>query len=185
MFWSGISICLFQLPWTIADWKWSRMGCQISVDPSWLWTRLWCVPCIEMVRRIQEQPTRRVWSNEPGGARNAGTQSWWGRGSRARLVVFAIEVGGRWSPELQSYVAQFAKSKARKHPFFLQRRFEQAWWMWWGGFFACTVEQAVATCLLDLRCVHGANGQHSSWCRRSRRTGTWGWRLSVKAGLGA
>ena len=37
-----------------------------------------------------------------------------GRGSRARLVVLAVEVGGRWSPELQTFVAQLAKSKARE-----------------------------------------------------------------------
>ena len=81
-----------------------------------------------------------------------------GRGSRARLVVLAIEVGGRWSPELQSFVAQLAKSKAREQPFLLQKRFEQAWRMRWGAFLACAAAKAVATCLLELRCAHGADG---------------------------
>ena len=63
-----------------------------------------------LVRRTQEQPTRTEWcSNEPGGARNAGTQRWWAE-EVERVVVLAIEVGGRWSPELQSFVAQLAKS---------------------------------------------------------------------------
>ena len=72
-----------------------------------------------------------------------------GRGSRARLVVLAIEIGGRWSPELQTFVAQLAESKARKQPFLLQKRFEQTRQMRWGAFLAC---------LLDLRCAHGADG---------------------------
>ena len=36
--------------------------------------------------------------------------------SRARLVVLAVEVGGRWSPASRSFLAQFAKaSLVRKH----------------------------------------------------------------------
>ena len=37
-----------------------------------------------------------------------------GPGSRARLVVLALEVGGRWSPETRTFVAQLAKAKARR-----------------------------------------------------------------------
>ena len=81
-----------------------------------------------------------------------------GRGSRARLVVLAIEVGGRWSLELQTSVAQLAKSKAREQPLLQHKRFEQAWRMRWEAFFACAAAKAVATCLLDLRCAHGADG---------------------------
>ena len=61
--------------------------------------------------------------------------------------------------ELQSFVAQLAKSEVREQLFFLQKRFEQAWRMRWGAFFACTAANAVATILLDLRCatvqIHG------------------------------
>ena len=67
-----------------------------------------------------------------------------GRGSRARLVVLAIEVGGRWSPELQTFVARLAKSKAREQPFLLQKRFEQAWQMRWGAFLACAAWEVEA-----------------------------------------
>ena len=34
-----------------------------------------------------------------------------GPGSRARLVVLALEVGGKWSPERRTFVAQLAKAK--------------------------------------------------------------------------
>ena len=81
-----------------------------------------------------------------------------GPGSRARLVVLAVEVGGRWSPETRNFVAQLAKSKARQEPRLLQKRDEQAWRMRWGAILACAAAKAVATCLLDLRCAHGSDG---------------------------
>ena len=81
-----------------------------------------------------------------------------GPGCRSRLVVLAVEVGGRWSPETRTFVAQLAKSKARQEPRLLQKRVEQAWRIWWGAILACAAAKAVATCLLDLRCAHGSDG---------------------------
>ena len=37
-----------------------------------------------------------------------------GPGSRARLVMLALEVGGRWSLETRTFVAQLARAKARR-----------------------------------------------------------------------
>ena len=39
-----------------------------------------------------------------------------GPGARARLVVLALEVGGRWSAEAKSFVGQLAKARARSEP---------------------------------------------------------------------
>ena len=36
--------------------------------------------------------------------------------SRARLVVLAMEVGGRWSPEALTFIRLLAKAKARHEP---------------------------------------------------------------------
>ena len=36
-----------------------------------------------------------------------------GRNRRARLVVLGVEVGGRWSQEMQQFVSQLARAKAR------------------------------------------------------------------------
>ena len=36
-----------------------------------------------------------------------------GLNRRARLVVLAIEVGGRWSQETRTFLSQVAKAKAR------------------------------------------------------------------------
>ena len=45
-----------------------------------------------------------------------------GRGARARLVVLALEVAGRWSHEAKTFVNLLARAKARSEPHVLQRR---------------------------------------------------------------
>ena len=81
-----------------------------------------------------------------------------GPGSRARLVVLALDVSGRWSAESCTFISQLAKAKARREPRLLQRRAEQAWMMRWGAILSCAAAKAVATCLLGLSCAHGSDG---------------------------
>ena len=52
--------------------------------------------------------------------------------ARARLVVLAGEIGGRWSPETRTFVGLLAKAKAREVPVVLRKRVEWAWWRRWG-----------------------------------------------------
>ena len=52
---------------------------------------------------------------------------------RARLVVLAAEVGGRWSEETRSFVSQLAKAKARSAPRVLAGRTRQAWQHRWAS----------------------------------------------------
>ena len=47
-------------------------------------------------------------------------------GRRARLVVFAVEVGGRWSEEAKIFIRLLARARVRSEPRLLQRRLEQA-----------------------------------------------------------
>ena len=77
---------------------------------------------------------------------------------RARLVVLAVEVGGRWSNETQSFIAQLARAKARGETEVMRRRAEQSWRLRWGSFLACTVARAVASTLLQLPGANGADG---------------------------
>ena len=44
---------------------------------------------------------------------------------RARLVVLAVEVGGRWSDETRSFLSQLAGAKARGETSLMRRRAEQ------------------------------------------------------------
>ena len=41
----------------------------------------------------------------------------------------------------------------------MQRRFEQAWRLWWGSMLACASARAVASSLLEFRRPHGADGE--------------------------
>ena len=46
------------------------------------------------------------------------------RSRRCRLVVFALEIGGRWSPEATSFLRMLAHTKARAAPNILRRAVE-------------------------------------------------------------
>ena len=78
--------------------------------------------------------------------------------SRARLVVLAGEVGGRWSEETQTFLHILARAKARSEPPILRKRVEQAWRMRWAATLACSAARAFATSILDLRVGGGADG---------------------------
>ena len=45
-----------------------------------------------------------------------------GEGGRARFVVLAAEVGGRWSKETATFLAALAKARAESSPLILQGR---------------------------------------------------------------
>ena len=78
--------------------------------------------------------------------------------ARSRLVVFGVEVGGRWSGESQSFISQLARARARGEQPILRRRAEQAWRIRWGSMVSCVVARAVASSLLGLPRALGADG---------------------------
>ena len=63
---------------------------------------------------------------------------------RARLVVLASEVGGRWSEETWAFVRQLAKAKSRSVPRILVGRARQAWQHRWSSMLACASARAFA-----------------------------------------
>ena len=67
-------------------------------------------------------------------------------GARARLVVLALEVGGRWSQEANTFVKLLAKAKVRSELAVVQRRMEQAWRLRWSSILACAAARAFAGC---------------------------------------
>ena len=77
---------------------------------------------------------------------------------RARLVVLATEVGGRWSEETRAFVQQLAKAKSRSVPRILVGRARQAWQHRWSSMLACASARAFALSLLDRRPVSGSDG---------------------------
>ena len=77
---------------------------------------------------------------------------------RARLVVLAGEIGGRWSEETRKFLSLLAKAKARSEPPILKRRAEQAWRMRWGAILSCAAARAFAASLLELKHGGGVDG---------------------------
>ena len=51
--------------------------------------------------------------------------------NRAGLVVLAMEVGGKWSPEDLTFIRVLARANARLEPNLKRKRVEQAWRMRW------------------------------------------------------
>ena len=94
---------------------------------------------------------------------------------RAQLVVIAMEVGGRWSPETRSFFSQLARARARGERPLLRLRVEQAWRMRWGAMFACAAARAVASSLLDLAQSRSGWGDPPQLMRWRGTIGTLGW----------
>ena len=78
--------------------------------------------------------------------------------SRARLVVLAGEVAGRWSRETLTFLSLLAKAKCRSEPRLLKQRAEQAWRLRWCSILGCAAARAFAASLLNLRTAGGADG---------------------------
>ena len=78
--------------------------------------------------------------------------------SGAKLVVLAIEVGGRWSQETATFLRLLAAAKGRNACPLLRKRVEQAWRLCWAGMLACSASRAFAGSLLEQRGNGGADG---------------------------
>ena len=74
-----------------------------------------------------------------------------GEGSRAKLVVLAAEVGGRWSAEAAQFIRALAASKAASAPEFMQASVAHAWCHRWRRLLACSAAKAFAGSLLEHR----------------------------------
>ena len=74
-----------------------------------------------------------------------------GEGGRARLVVLAAEVGGRFSEEAATFAHALAKARSRSQPPILRGRVRAAFSRRWEGILACTAAKSFAVSLLDRR----------------------------------
>ena len=76
-----------------------------------------------------------------------------GAEGRARLVVLAAEVGGRWSNETSQFLCGLAKARAETVPMILQGRAKAAWLRRWSSLLACSAVRAFSESLLEQRPV--------------------------------
>ena len=67
-----------------------------------------------------------------------------GEGGRARLVVLAAEVGGRWSNEASQFVRSLTWAKAQSAPESTQTQVAHAWNRRWRKLLACTAAKSFA-----------------------------------------
>ena len=70
------------------------------------------------------------------------------RGGRCKLVVVALEVGGRWSTEAASFIRQLAQTRCRAAPAALQTATAQAYIARWSGLLTNAAQTAFARSLL-------------------------------------
>ena len=75
------------------------------------------------------------------------------RSRRCRLVVFAIEIGGRWSQEATTFLRLLAHTKARAAPDILCQAVEASLPSRWSAILTHAAQHAFAASLLDLDCA--------------------------------
>ena len=66
-----------------------------------------------------------------------------------RLLVAAVETGGRWDEESYKFLVQLAKAKARSAPSVLRSSLTNAWLRRWSGMLAFAAHDALAASLLE------------------------------------
>ena len=76
---------------------------------------------------------------------------------RARLVVLAAEVGGRWSSETANFLNALSKAKSETAPEEVRDQVRAAWLRRWSNLLGCTAARAFATSLLEKRCSPGVS----------------------------
>ena len=69
---------------------------------------------------------------------------------RCRLVVVAMETGGRWSDEALAFVDSFASASAREAPAVLRRSVHLSWRRRWSRMLSVSCARAFAASLVAL-----------------------------------
>ena len=83
------------------------------------------------------------------------------RSRRCRLVVTAMEIGGRWSEEAWLFLALLAEAKARSSPPLLRRSIVSCLMRRWSGMIAVAAQSAFAASLLGEST--GQTVPHDDW----------------------
>ena len=97
---------------------------------SWLWTRLWSPPTMEMAH-LKADKIDGVALQHARRRKEQRYPELSGSNGRARLVVIAGEVGGRWSRETQTFLQCVSHGKAQSAPHILRASAQAAWYRRW------------------------------------------------------
>ena len=72
------------------------------------------------------------------------------RSRRCRLVVFGLEVGGRWAEEAATFVRLLARARAAGAPAAVRNAAQAAWVLRWSGLISVAAQRALAATFLEL-----------------------------------
>ena len=72
------------------------------------------------------------------------------RSRRCRLVVFGLEVGGRWAEEAATFVRLLARTRAASAPATVRNSAQAAWRTRWSGLISVAAQRALAATFLEL-----------------------------------
>ena len=125
---------------------WSPVGHRHYVD----------VSCAR--RRTSEAPARKGGLDDAKARKEVTYPELVGEGSRAKLVVLAAEVGGRWSAEVAQFIRALTTSKAVSALKFMQASVAHAWCHRLRRLSACFAAKAFAGSLLEHRSPVSAAG---------------------------
>ena len=119
-------------------------GAQVAVDAT-------------LVAPVRRNGTAAPFTNEEDGValhraarRKRRTYPEFEGAGRCQLVVFGIEVGGRWSQEAPDFIRLLARARGRAVPELVRRSAELAWRNRWSALIAVATQRALAASLLEL-----------------------------------
>ena len=132
-----------------------RTVCRFGTERSWPEIPHSCHRCTETARPSARRPTAVEWhsADERG---NLPRTLWRGR---ARLVVLAAEMGGRWSQEASIFLRDLAKARAQAAPLILQGRVQAAHLRRWSSLLTCSLARAFALCAGETVCARRRRGR--------------------------
>ena len=73
-----------------------------------------------------------------------------GRSRSCRLIVFGVEVGGRWAPEAAAFLRMLARARAASAPPAVRPAAQNVWVLRWSGIIFVAVQHALAWSLLKI-----------------------------------
>ena len=155
--WTGSSVTwMLELSphWMDGALRSSLMGCPSGTGHSWPLVS----PCMATALHDGTQPPRAVALQAARRAKETTFPELSGEGGKARLVVLAAEVGGRWSQETADFLNAMAKTRAQESPQILQGRVRTAVVRRWSAILACSLARSLLLSLLERRPVPGTGG---------------------------
>ena len=87
---------------------------------------------------------------EPGLALKSRTYPEFGQQGRCKLVVLALEVGGRWSTATQTFLRALARGRAHASPSHSRTALAHALQRRWGQMLTIAANTAISSSLLEL-----------------------------------